>query len=50
MDPLEDGSVRTDLRQLENNIGAVTSLDGRLVGEATFELPADLPLGYHRLR
>ena len=24
-------------------------LDGRLVGEATFVLPADLPLGYHRV-
>ena len=45
---LEDGSVRTGLRQLENN-RAPFDLDGRLVGEATFELPADLPLGYHRL-
>ncbi|PID54252.1 MAG: 4-alpha-glucanotransferase [Micrococcales bacterium] len=25
-------------------------VDGVLVGEAQFELPADLPLGYHRLR
>ena len=24
-------------------------LDGRRIGEATFELPADLPIGYHRL-
>jgi 4-alpha-glucanotransferase len=45
---LEDGSVRTRLRQLENN-RTPYDLDGRLVGEATFELPADLPLGYHRL-
>jgi 4-alpha-glucanotransferase len=45
---LEDGSVRTGLRQLENN-SAPYDLDGRLVGEATFELPADLPLGYHHL-
>ncbi|MBI3226046.1 MAG: 4-alpha-glucanotransferase [Mycolicibacterium cosmeticum] len=45
---LEDGSVRTGLRQLENN-RAPYDLDGRLVGEATFELPADLPPGYHRL-
>ncbi|HJT96644.1 MAG TPA: 4-alpha-glucanotransferase, partial [Mycobacterium sp.] len=45
---LEDGSVRTGLRQLENN-RAPYDLDGRMVGEATFELPADLPLGYHRL-
>lgn len=45
---LEDGTVRTGLRQLENN-SAPFDLDGRLVGEATFELPPDLPLGYHRL-
>lgn len=45
---LEDGSVRTGLRQLENN-RAPFDLDGRMVGEATFELPADLPIGYHRL-
>ncbi|AFM17494.1 4-alpha-glucanotransferase [Mycolicibacterium chubuense NBB4] len=45
---LEDGSVRTGLRQLENNRPPY-DLDGRLVGEATFELPADLPMGYHRL-
>ncbi|HET6731921.1 MAG TPA: 4-alpha-glucanotransferase, partial [Mycobacterium sp.] len=45
---LEDGSVRTGLRQLENN-RAPYDLDGRMVGEASFELPADLPLGYHRL-
>ena len=45
---LEDGSVRTGLRQLENN-RAPFDLDGRSVGEATFELPADLPIGYHWL-
>ncbi|MGV0793775.1 4-alpha-glucanotransferase [Mycolicibacterium sp. XJ1819] len=45
---LEDGTARTDLRQLENN-RAPYDLDGRLVGEASFELPADLPAGYHRL-
>jgi 4-alpha-glucanotransferase len=45
---LEDGSVRTGLRQLENNRPPY-DLDGRLVGEASFELPADLPLGYHEL-
>ncbi len=45
---LEDGSVRTGLRQLENN-SPPYDLDGRLIGEATFELPADLPAGYHRL-
>ncbi len=46
---LEDGTVRTGLRQLENN-RAPYEVDGRSVGEATFELPADLPVGYHRLR
>src|SRR5215208_7182148 len=45
---LEDGSVRTGLRQLENN-RAPYDLDSRLVGEATFELPGDLPVGYHQL-
>jgi 4-alpha-glucanotransferase len=45
---LEDGSVRTGLRQLENN-RAPYDLDGRLIGEASFELPADVPLGYHEL-
>ncbi|OBK78759.1 4-alpha-glucanotransferase [Mycobacterium sp. 1274761.0] len=45
---LEDGSVRTGLRQLENNTPPY-DLGGRLAGEATFELPRDLPLGYHRL-
>lgn len=45
---LEDGSVRTGLRQLENNRPPY-SLEGRLIGEATFELPADLPIGYHHL-
>lgn len=45
---LEDGSVRAGLRQLENNRPPY-ELDGRLVGEATFELPADLPPGYHEL-
>jgi 4-alpha-glucanotransferase len=45
---LEDGTVRTGLRQLENNT-APYPLDGRLVGEATLELPEELPLGYHEL-
>ena len=38
---LEDGTVRTGLRQLENN-RTPYDLGGRLVGEATFELPGDL--------
>ncbi|MGE2835871.1 4-alpha-glucanotransferase [Mycobacterium sp. SMC-4] len=45
---LEDGTTRSGLRQLENHSGPY-DLDGRLIGEASFELPADLPPGYHRL-
>ncbi|KUI31889.1 4-alpha-glucanotransferase [Mycobacterium sp. IS-1742] len=45
---LEDGSTRTALRQLRNDTPPF-DLDGRQVGEASFELPADLPLGYHRV-
>jgi 4-alpha-glucanotransferase len=45
---LEDGTVRAGLRQLQNDTPPY-DLDGRLIGEATFELPAGLPLGYHRL-
>ena len=45
---LEDGEVRTELRQLDN-FTPPYDLDGRLIGEATFELPPDVPLGYHRL-
>lgn len=45
---LEDGSTQSGLRQLTNDTPPF-DLDGRLVGEATFELPADLPLGYHRV-
>ena len=37
-----------DVRQLENWTPPRRSA-GALIGEATFELPADLPLGYHRL-
>jgi 4-alpha-glucanotransferase len=45
---LEDGTMRSTVRQVENNT-APFELDGRWVGEASFELPADLPAGYHRL-
>jgi 4-alpha-glucanotransferase len=45
---LEDGTVRSGVRQLDN-FTPPFDLDGRLVGEATFALPADLPLGYHRV-
>ena len=45
---LEDGTVRSGVRQLDN-FTPPFDLAGRLVGEATFALPADLPLGYHRV-
>jgi len=44
---LEDGS-RRDLRQLMVWVDP-RELDGGLVGEATFEIPDDVPLGYHHL-
>jgi 4-alpha-glucanotransferase len=45
---LEDGTVRARIRQVDN-FTAPFDLDGRLVGEASFVLPDDLPLGYHRV-
>src|ERR1700738_5006500 len=45
---LEDGPVRTGIRQVDN-FTAPFDLDGRAVGEASFVLPDDLPLGYHRV-
>ncbi len=44
---LEDGGSR-DLRQLTNDEPA-RAVDGRWIGEAGFELPGDLPTGYHRI-
>ena len=49
---LEGGGFRSDLRQEENHtpprpIGGESG--ERLVGQATFRVPDDLPLGYHRL-
>ena len=44
---LEGGEVQP-LVQVEHNVAPV-EVDGVLVGEAAFEVPADLPLGYHRL-
>lgn len=46
---LEDGSERGGVRQVDN-FTPPFELDGRWVGEASFALPAGLPLGYHRLR
>ena len=45
---LETGGSRRTLTQAEN-WEPPQQIDGRLVGEATFVLPADLPLGYHTL-
>ena len=45
---LEDGTVRTGIRQVDNFNGPF-ELDGRWIGEASFALPDDLPLGYHRV-
>jgi 4-alpha-glucanotransferase len=45
---LEDGSVRTGIRQVDNFNGPF-DLDGHWIGEASFALPDDLPLGYHRV-
>ncbi|MCV7049482.1 4-alpha-glucanotransferase [Mycobacterium heidelbergense] len=45
---LEDGTVRGEVQQVDN-FTPPFDLDGRWVGEASFVLPADLPLGYHRV-
>ncbi|HEY5249586.1 MAG TPA: 4-alpha-glucanotransferase, partial [Dermatophilaceae bacterium] len=42
---LEDGTHR-DLAQIDNYINPRT-IDDQLIGEATFEIPGDLPLGWH---
>ena len=47
LDP-EAGGGRRDLVQLDVVVEPRT-VDGRLVGRATFEVPADLPLGWHEL-
>ncbi len=44
---LEDGSTR-DAHQVDRWV-APREVDGHRVGEATFELPGDLPAGWHRL-
>lgn len=45
---LEDGTVRSGVAQ-RDNFTPPYELDGRWIGEATFALPEDLPLGYHRV-
>lgn len=44
---LEDGGTRPT-RQVDNDVPD-RLVEGRRIGRATFELPADLPTGYHRL-
>lgn len=44
----EDGTERADVEQLMVWVDPV-EVDGVLTGEATFRLPVDLPLGWHRL-
>ena len=44
----EDGSRRADVHQQDHWIHP-EQVDNRLIGEATFAVPADLPMGYHRL-
>ncbi|WP_375388830.1 4-alpha-glucanotransferase [uncultured Amnibacterium sp.] len=39
---------RRELQQVEHWV-APREVDGRRIGEATFRIPGDLPLGYHRL-
>ena len=46
---LETGGTRDQLRQLENWTPP-RRVDDRWVGEASFEIPEDLPLGYHTLK
>lgn len=45
---LEDGTAAGELAQLDVWVEPRT-VDGRLVGRATFEVPDDVPLGYHTL-
>jgi len=45
---LEDGTVRDGIGQVDN-FTPPFDLDGRWVGEASFVVPGDLPLGYHRV-
>ena len=45
---LEDGG-RRELAQVDHWVDPRT-VDGAMVGEATFAVPADLPLGWHTLR
>ena len=48
LDP-EVGGGRRETRQVDN-WDAPRRVDGRMVGRASFEIPGDLPLGWHTLR
>ncbi|MGO1167680.1 MAG: 4-alpha-glucanotransferase [Janibacter sp.] len=43
-----EGGARRDLEQLAHDVEPV-DIEGTLVGEAAFEVPSDLPLGWHSL-
>ncbi len=45
---ITESGLRIDLEQREHNVPA-RSVDGQLIGEALFAIPADLPLGWHEL-
>jgi 4-alpha-glucanotransferase len=45
---LEDGTVRGGVQQVDN-LTPPFDLEGRRVGEASFVVPAGLPVGYHRV-
>ena len=45
---LEDGTMRGGAQQVDN-FTPPFEVDGRLIGEASFVLPTDLPVGYHRV-
>lgn len=45
---LEDGTVRGGIKQVDN-FTPPFDLGGHQIGEASFVLPDDLPLGYHRV-
>lgn len=46
---LEHGGSRHDIHQVDRYVPPQL-LDGELIGEATFSIPGDLPLGWHTLR
>ncbi|MDT4915396.1 MAG: 4-alpha-glucanotransferase [Pseudonocardiales bacterium] len=46
---LEDGTAHAALAQIDN-WEPPREIDGRLVGEASFAVPGDVPVGYHELR